>query len=322
MPEASPWDDIGVPGTGFQVRQVGADTSVPCFWGRDSQGACLFIVELAGDHAAQFRKDRTVVRGIDVDLRTEDDTTQRLVLTLEQQVDRDLFGGLCQTLVSALANARDSTSSLAVALAHVRRWKAFMSGRAGDLLSPEEIRGLFGELTFLLELIERQFPRVEAVEAWMGPDRSHQDFIFGNTAVEIKSLSGEERSAVRISSEDQLESLQDELFLRLYRLSSMPDSDQARSLNDLVQIAQDRLDNADALDEFDRKLAAYGYAPFPDYDEPRFIVSDVTTYAVTDGFPRLARSGLPAGIANVKYMIRLEAISSFGCDGECVFGGK
>jgi hypothetical protein len=153
------------------------------------------------------------------------------VLTLQQQVDRDLFGGLCQTLVSALVNARDSVGSLEVALAHVRRWKTFMSGRAGHLLSSEEVRGLFGEITFLLELIERQYPKAKALEAWMGAERSHQDFIFGNTAVEIKSLSGQERNAVHISSEDQLESLQDQLFLRIYRLSSMPDDTQSRSLN-------------------------------------------------------------------------------------------
>ena len=74
----------------------------------------------------------------------------------------------------------------------------------------------------------------DAVEAWLGPERSHQDFIFGNTAVEVKSLSGAERSSVRISSEDQLESLNDALFLRVYRLSSLADAAGARSLNEIV----------------------------------------------------------------------------------------
>jgi hypothetical protein len=322
MSEASPWDDIGVPGNGFQVRQAAGDTAVPCYWGRNSRGDCLFILELSGDHTAQFGKDRTVVRGVNVDLRTEDELTQRLVLTLERQIDRDIFAGFCRTLTSALTNAGDPASSLAVALAHLRRWKAFMSGRGGDLLSPEEVRGLFGELTFFLELVERRSFSADTVAAWMGPDRSHQDFIFGNTAVEIKTLSGDERSVIRISSEDQLESLQDELFLRAYRLSNMPDSAQARSLNEIVKTAQTLSDEAGMADEFDRKLAMYGYAPLPDYDEPRFIVSKVTTYAVTDAFPRLARSGLPGGIMNVTYGVKLEAIAAFECDGECVFGGN
>ena len=62
-------------------------------------------------------------------------------------------------------------------------------------------------------LYQNHLDEKAAMEAWCGPDGAHQDFIFGNTAVEVKSLSGRERSTVRISSEDQLESLCDDLFL-------------------------------------------------------------------------------------------------------------
>jgi hypothetical protein len=320
MPEPSPWDDVAVPGADFNVRQVPGETAVPCFWGRDTAGACLFIVELHGDHTDQFRKNVVTVHGIDVDLRGSEPGQQRLVLTLEKQVDRDLFEGLCRTLASALERATDSASSLAVALAHIRRWKTFLSGRSQHF-SAEEVRGLFAELTFLLELIEQHASTTAAVEAWLGPERSHQDFIFGNTAVEIKSLSGTERSTVRISSEDQLESLNDELFLRIYRLSSLPDVTRAQSLNEIVAAVQTRLAEAEAVEAFDRKLVAHGYAPLPDYDGPRFVVSDVHSYCVSDGFPRLMRSQLPIGIGRVAYDIRLETIAPYECDDAAVFGG-
>lgn len=319
MPESSPWDDIAVPGADFNVRQVAVETAVPCFWGRDAGGACLFIVELQGDHAAQYRKNAVTVNGIDVDLRAGDQGQQHLVLALERQVDRDLFEGLCRTLASSLEHATDSASSLAVSLAHIRRWKTFLSGRSQHL-SIEEVRGLFAEIVFLTELIDRQMSSSDAVEAWLGPERSHQDFIFGNTAVEVKSLSGAERSSVRISSEDQLESLNDALFLRVYRLSSLADAAGARSLNEIVTAVQARLGEADAVEAFDRKLVAHGYAPLPDYDEPRFVVSDVRSYRVGDGFPRLMRSQLPPGIANVAYDIRLETIAPYECDEAAIFG--
>ena len=319
MPESSPWDDIAVPGADFNVRQVAVETAVPCFWGRDAGGACLFIVELQGDHAAQYRKNAVTVNGIDVDLRAGDQGQQHLVLALERQVDRDLFEGLCRTLASSLEHATDSASSLAVSLAHIRRWKTFLSGRSQHL-SIEEVRGLFAEIVFLTELIDRQMSSSDAVEAWLGPERSHQDFIFGNTAVEVKSLSGAERSSVRISSEDQLESLNDALFLRVYRLSSLADAAGARSLNEIVTAVQARLGEADAVEAFDRKLVAHGYAPLPDYDEPRFVVSDVRSYRVGDGFPRLMRSQLPTGIANVAYDIRLETIAPYECDEAAIFG--
>ena len=319
MPESSPWDDIAVPGADFNVRQVAVRTAVPCFWGRDAGGACLFIVELQGDHAAQYRKNAVTVNGIDVDLRAGDQGQQHLVLALERQVDRDLFEGLCRTLASSLEHATDSASSLAVSLAHIRRWKTFLSGRSQHL-SIEEVRGLFAEIVFLTELIDRQMSSSAAVEAWLGPERSHQDFIFGNTAVEVKSLSGAERSSIRISSEDQLESLNDALFLRVYRLSSLADAAGARSLNEIVSAFQARLGEADAVEAFDRKLVAHGYAPLPDYDEPRFVVSDVRSYRVGDGFPRLMRSQLPTGIANVAYDIRLETIAPYECDEAAIFG--
>jgi hypothetical protein len=321
MPESSPWDDIAVPGADFNVRQVAVATAVPCFWGRDPSGACLFIVELQGDHAAQYRKNVVTVNGVDVDLRAADRGQQHLVLALERQVDRDLFEGLCRTLASSLEHATDSASSLAVALAHIRRWKSFLSGRSQHL-SAEEVRGIFAEVTFLLELIDQQISSNAAVEAWLGPERSHQDFIFGNTAVEIKSLSGAERSSVRISSEDQLESLNDALFLRIYRLSSLADAPGARSLNEIVAAVQARLDEADAVEAFDRKLVAHGYAPLLDYDEPHFVVNAVHSYRIGDGFPRLIRSQLPTGIGNVAYDIRLEAIAQYECDGADTFGGK
>lgn len=321
MLESSPWDGIGVPGADFNVRQVVGKTVVPCFWGRDRNGACLFIVELQGDHTGQYRKNAVTVNGIDVDLRGGDAGRQRLVLALEKEVDRDLFEGLCRTLAAALEHATDSVSSLAVALAHLRRWKTFLSGR-GQHLSAEEIRGLFAEITFLLELLDRPVPAVAALEAWLGPDKSHQDFIFGNTAVEIKSLSGAERNTVRISSEDQLESLNDALFLRIYRLSNLPDAAGARSLNAAVADVQARLGEAEAVEAFDRKLVAHGYAPLPDYDEPTFVIGSVTTYRVQGGFPRLMRSQLSTGIARVAYDIRLETLTPYECDSAAVFGGE
>jgi hypothetical protein len=324
MPDASPWDSIGVPPhTDYTVRQVAGQTAVPCFWGRDRSGAYLFIIELAGDHSDQFRSNITSVNGIVVDLRG-DTIQQRLVLALEKQVDRDLFGGLCNTLVSALGYASDASSTLAIALAHIRRWKTFFAGRAAHHLSTQEIRGLFAELVFLQELLDRDSDGTpDAVEAWRGPERSHQDFIFGNTAVEIKSLSGTERSTVRISSEDQLESLNDQLFLRVYRLSDLPGADSAQSLNDQVVLIQQLLDSPEQVEAFDRKLVLHRYAPLPEYDTPKLVVSDVRTFNVEgDNFPRLMRSRLPDGVTNVSYDIEIETLAPFECDNQLAFGGQ
>lgn len=319
MSDASPWDQIAVPTSDYNVIRFSARMAVPCFWARDSVGRYLFVMELEGDNSAEFRKNQVVVKGVDVDLRNEA-SGQRLVLSLEKQADRDLFEALCRTLARALESASNSLGSLSIALSHLRRWKMFMSGRAQHL-SAEEVRGLFAELTYLVELIEQR-GATSAVEAWMGPEKSHQDFIYGNTAVEIKSISGAERSSVRISSEDQLETPNDHLFLRIYRLSTLPDSPSAKSLNALIEDVQDRLDSAEASEGFQSKLVSHGYAPLPEYDDPVFIVSAISTYRVEGEFPRLVRSAISAGVGRVSYDIKLESIEVYECDSDSVFGGS
>ena len=107
----------------------------------------------------------------------------------------------------------------------------------------------------------------------------------------------------------------------VYRLSELPESDQAMSLNALVQLIEQEIGEAEALEQFSRKLAAYGYAPLAEYDAPRFLVSDTTAYRVVEGFPRLIRSQIPQGIARLSYDIELESIRPYLCD-ETEFLGR
>jgi hypothetical protein len=295
---------------------------IPAYWGRDTEGHCLFLISLEGDHRKAFAEGRTSAHGIAVDLQ-KDTTSERqnLVLTLERQVDGDLFCALCESLFESLRAVDRPETALSVALTHIKRWKAFLAGRNARLLSTEEIRGLFAELTFLTSLYDRRLSQTDAVSAWTGADRVHQDFVFSDRAVEVKSLSGTDRSTVRISSEDQLESIQDRLFLVTYRLREVSDAAQGRSLNELVSAIAGTLTDEGAIVEFDRRLAAYGYVPLPEYDRPRLLVAGIQGYRVEESFPRIVRSGLPAGITHVKYQIDIERLAPFGCPLEDVLGG-
>ncbi len=321
MSRSVPWDEIATPHADYNVRFVAGTEGVPLYWGKDATGQCLLIIELEGNHSVQYRRDTTALYGIGVDLRNgENALQQRLVLTLARHVDRDLFLGLCETLITSLTSITDSQVALAVALAHLKRWKAFLAGRKARVLSDEEVRGLVAELCVLRALYQRTLSQGAAVDAWGGPDASHQYFIFRNTAVEVKSLSGRERSTVRISSEDQLEGLTDNLFLMTVRLSDMPDTEQARSLNDLVALIEQELLSTKTLEQFSNKIAGIGYAPLADYDTPRFLVGNTQAYRVTKDFPRLIRSQLPQGLVRVSYDIQLEAIAPFACEDGEIFG--
>ncbi len=314
MNRSLPWDDIKTPASDYNVRLIPGGGVVPAYWGRDVDGHCLFLLSLEGDHRGLFAEGRTSVHGIDVDLQ-QDSTSERqnLVLTLERQADTDLFCALCESLFECLRPVSRPEAALSVALTHIKRWKAFLAGRNARLLSAEEVRGLFAELTFFSGLYKGPLDHAGAASAWTGADRIHQDFIFADRAVEIKSLSGTDRSTVKISSEDQLESIQDKFFLVTYRLREAPDAGEARSLNGLVEIIEGELGDADAIEEFGRKLGTYGYAPLQEYDKPKFIVSGVEAFRVTDDFPKIVRSALPTGVTRVLYQLEMEAIKPFSC---------
>lgn len=322
MSRPLPWDDIRTPDSDYNVRLIPGGGIIPAFWGRDTEGHCLFLISLEGDHRKAFAEGRTSAHGIDVDLQKDTASNrQNLVLTLERQVDADLFCALCESLFESLRIVDRPESALSVALTHIKRWKAFLAGRNARLLSAEEIRGLFAELTFLTSLSDGHLSQADAVSAWTGADRVHQDFVFADRAVEVKSLSGTDRSTVRISSEDQLESVQDRLFLVTYRLRDVLDAAQGHSLNELVSAIAVSLTDAAAIDEFERRLAAYGYLPLPEYDRPRLLVAGIQGYRVEEGFPRIVRSALPAGISHVKYQIEIERIAPFGCPFDDVLKG-
>jgi hypothetical protein len=312
MNRALPWDNVKVPDKDYNVRLIPNGGAIPAFWGLDTDGRCLFLLSLEGDHRTLFAEGRTSLNGVDVDLQQDSSfDRQNLVLTLERRSDSDLFCALCESLFETLRPVSRPEAALSVALTHIKRWKAFLAGRNARLLSGEEIRGLFAELTFLVGLYEKPLDHTAAVSAWTGADRVHQDFVFADRAVEVKSLSGTDRSTVRISSEDQLESIQDKLFLVTYRLRESPDAEQARSLNELVRKIESELQDADAIEEFGRKLADYGYAPLQEYEKPKLLVTGTKAYRVEDGFPKIVRSGLPVGVTRVSYQIDIERIAPF-----------
>ncbi len=306
------WDDIAIPVQGYNIRLVKEALSIPMYWGKDTQDHQLFIVELAGEHHELFKKEKPSVGGIDIDLRgTDTHAVQNLVLTLESKVDSDLFVALCQTIISSIEKITDANTALSVVIALLKRWKQFLASKRRRLLSIEEIRGLFAELCFLRIFYSRTLRFLDVVEAWQGPERSHQDFIFGDTAFEIKSLSGKERSSVRISSEDQLESTCDSLFLVIFKLFDMDKNSDGISLNELVQEISEEITDADAHKKFEAKLADYGYVSIDEYNKPTLKASGAKYFAVGLGFPRLVRSAIQDGITRLSYDIEIEKINQF-----------
>lgn len=321
MSKANPWEDIKTPTEDLSVRQIKSSKHLSLYWGKDSSGHCVFIYEMSKDGTEIFQKNMVSIHGINIDYRLLSTTgNQGLILILEKHVDKDLFYSLCETLIDELSLVSDPLVGLSVALSQIKRWKAFLAGRTGRVLTAEEIRGLFCELKFLCQMLDKMDNELDALDAWQGPETSHQDFIFSDTAVEVKSLSGRERNTVKISSEDQLESLSGRLFLKVFRLIDMPESKASISLNELVKTVEDTLTEAEAIEMFDTKLVKAGYVQMLAYDKPEFIVVEEQIYRVESEFPKIVRSELNVGLTRVGYEIKLESIRGFLCADKDVWG--
>lgn len=314
MTEKIPWKEIKTPDQDYNVRRIDRKTAVEMYWGKDTEGRCLLLVRMRGDLTKQFQKEKITARGVNTDLRLIDSIgTQFFVISLEREIDIDLFLAFCDTMIDIIEPIDDSAVLMSVIFGHLRRWKAFLAGRTLRILSVEEQRGLFCEIRYIQSLIDGILSEKEAVSAWRGPYRQQQDFIYLDRAVEIKSLYGNTRNAIHISSEDQLETTCPNLFLSVYRLTEQSPSDRALSLNGLVRQVYSSLGDDEAVEMFLEKLAVAGYVELKEYNSPALIVTGANVYRVEEDFPRITRSSLPSAILKVSYDLQLHEISKYQC---------
>lgn len=309
--EVMPWDALEpAEHKSYSVRMVNGASNL--FWGKDENDRNLFLIELSGDNRDKFKKARVKIKGIGSDLRqTEGSPYQTLILILEDRSNRDIFHKLCESLAQRIQSLEDPRDSLYSIMLHLNRWKTFLSASNGRLMTPEQVRGLIAELIFLRQLYLRRMDTESAVHSWQGPHGMPQDFVFDDTAVEIKCISGIDRNSIKISSEDQLESQCERLFLCVYRISTVTKSESSFSLNEMVRMISSEILSSNIRQQFEDKLTENGYIEMEEYDHPRFSVADRTQYLVGEGFPRIVRSEISAGLRKVKYDIELEKLESF-----------
>ena len=143
-------------------------------------------------------------KSVEINQRKRKDGRFNLTLSLLSKNETAVFVEMCRDLLAAAKN---------------------------DLLSEEQQRGLIGELLFLREQILNGRPLKESVAGWVGALKEHQDFSYGETWYEIKSVM-EQAEKVRIPSLEQL-SLERVGELVIYRLAKT--SGDGFTLNSIVK---------------------------------------------------------------------------------------
>ena len=226
----------------------------------------------------------------------------------------DIFTTFSNDLLHTLVKLKKCDDFIEFTLKHLKKWQDFMEKLADTCLTPNQCRGLYGELYFMYKYLFPQIGARAAVAAWHGPMKKQQDFLLENsTGVEVKTTTGKSSDTLTISSEYQLDPTGFS-SLYLYHLELVDLRDNTNTLNSLVDLIRTGCnDDPEALMDFSRKLVMSNYRQkdLEHYGSTSYAIRKESAYHVSDEFPCITGNDLKNGITNVKYSLSTAAIEQY-----------
>lgn len=308
----NPWSAIDKPSVDINVMLVSAEHPLKLFWGLDIQSRYLFAYD-AALNGLPLKKTLPNLAGIEVHVAPQGERG-KLLLILQDNSNWELFQTLCLDLVRATEKVADEHTASIIIARRLQRWQELLGKVRASMLTPEQIKGLIGELLFLQNPVAAVFGYDVAVTAWRGPESAPQDFAVNETAVEIKCQSGGTRPVVRISSADQLNPQLPNGYLVVYTLANQSgDTPGMMDLNSIVADIRSKLSSASVVssERFEDLLYMAGYLPREEYSEKKYTVVSAKCYHLVDGFPRIINTDLVPGVESVTYDVRLDRCAEF-----------
>lgn len=173
-------------------------------------------------------------------------------------------------------------------------------------ISRPEVMGLFGELTFLKEQLNKSNDYKEVICGWRRPDRSTHDFDYGSVGYEIKAA-GLNSKSVKISNENQLDKLNHEtLYLVCYLVECFP-STSKNSIQELFLEISAKIKSpileTEILEKIDKNLEDFKFEITPQFK----ILTEVD-----EAFPKITSENLNENLSSVSYTISLSYIEEHG----------
>ena len=311
---------------GEYSRRILKDSRIAVFVGIKEPSNLLQITfEVSRSSLKHYQLSQSA-RGFDVSVESRTNTTGDLVCSLTVSLNRpdfaDLFLNLCSDIV---ARAIDEPSEPeAVRSIHDRliHWRRFSEQVNAEGLSESQQLGLFGELTFLENLLSEDVPEDLVINSWQGPNSQNQDFCFGQTAVEVKATASNNQNEVNVSNVRQLDDTGlEHLFLLMLSFDRREGS--GLTLNERIERIASRIRARSIvlIEEFERKLLQAGYHSSQAHLYNRFgySIRSIAHFKVSDNFPRILERDLPNGVFEIKYRIDLSSAADSRVDPTIVF---
>jgi hypothetical protein len=230
----------------------------------------------------------------------------------------EIFTKMAEDIINLLQNFRQANDELLLRLflGRIKAWQEFMEHGRSEILSPEKEVGLFGELSFLREILHAKVPETIALEAWRGPLDGLHDFFFVPGAVEVKSTIAERGFLAKIGSLEQLdEALVHPLFLVGFRLSL---DKKGQTLPELIsELHEHFIKDLIVRAKYENLVLHAGFlSSCSDSYERRFLQCRSSVWKIDTDFPKLTRGNTSLAIRRVRYEIDLDLVkcNDFGLE--------
>ena len=309
---SNPWTEIQRPLTDYNVKLASSTHPLNFFWGIDARGDYLLVIEFIGN-ASEVVVNLPNLTGIRT-AKSELIDRMRVLLILVDRGNWELFEALSRDLMHVSEKSPTSVEAFSQTLRRLQKWHEMLKKSRSPFLSPEEIKGLLGELLFLRDTLVRHRNLTFAVDCWRGPEGAPQDFAVLNVAIEIKSQSGSTKPSVRISSIDQLNPQLPFGYLVVFTLANAQATDpKAITLNSIVGSIRSSLEAVDTAtrERFESLVFAGGYITHEYYDQFIFQTVSIQVYEIRTGFPRIERSAVPGGVQRITFDLMLDSCAPF-----------
>lgn len=253
------------------------------------------------------------LRGLKIEKIAESADSVLLSLCLQDKGFEDIFNILLGDIISHVVELSDPKQIVRQFLNRIDKWHSLLEKAGSPGLSPEEQRGLFGEVYLLRKLMHGLPGADKPLLAWLGPEKAVRDFQYGDCALEVKTSQGNNHQRVHISNERQLDTTSVQ-HLYLYHLSLEAQQATGESLNELIDSVSLALQPDFRLYSlFQYKLVQAGYLPAhkEHYNHRGYSIRSEAFYEIRDSFPRIEENDLRNGVGDVKYSIIISDCSAY-----------
>lgn len=225
---------------------------------------------------------------------------------------KEAYFSFCENLIDSIIGIQNETAALGMLKRRFITWKKLFQKTSGRDVSKEKLMGIFGELLVLKDIVGPKYGINAAILAWGGPDSQSKDFTVSDTWYEVKTI-GANSDSIRISSLTQLASTIPGHLLVVRAEAVSPEySGNCFSTIDIIKQILLLVSDEAVENTLISKIQSTGIDVFGKETSIKFDVKSVTSYSVSDGFPRITDTNvLYSEITEVQYTISRAAITRF-----------